>query len=100
MLYTNKGFCFVKCINYLTGEDYKQQYLDFVRNEKRRSNNMTKARVQPFCLANNINKGNFDGMRVFPSSVTDINNASFLYNNHICLILKLMVLVLIKPYEN
>ena len=31
-----KGYCFVKCNNYLTGQDYKQQYLDFIRNEKRR----------------------------------------------------------------
>ena len=39
-----KGFCFVKCVNFLTGQDYKQQYLDFIRNEKRRTNIMTKAR--------------------------------------------------------
>ena len=30
-----KGYCFVKCINFLTGKDYKQHYLDFIRNEKR-----------------------------------------------------------------
>ena len=30
-----KGYCFVKCINYLTGQHYKQQYLDFIRNERR-----------------------------------------------------------------
>ena len=29
-----KGHCVVKCINFLTGQDYKQQYLDFIRNEK------------------------------------------------------------------
>ena len=29
-----RGYCFVKCINFLTGEDYKQQYLDFIRNKK------------------------------------------------------------------
>ena len=29
-----KGYCFVKCVNLLTGQDYKQQYLDFIRNEK------------------------------------------------------------------
>ena len=31
-----KGYCFVKCVNFLTGQDYKQQCLDFIRNEKRR----------------------------------------------------------------
>ena len=29
-----KGYCFVKCINFLTGLDYKEQYHDFIRNEK------------------------------------------------------------------
>ena len=43
-----KGYCFFKCINFITCEAYKQQYLDFIRNEKRRSNIMTKARIQPF----------------------------------------------------
>ena len=43
-----KGYCFVICINFLTGQGYKQQYLEFIRNEKRRSNIMTKARIQPF----------------------------------------------------
>ena len=30
-----KGYRFVKCINIVTGEDYKEEYLDFIRNEKR-----------------------------------------------------------------
>ena len=46
---------------------------------------MTMARSQPFCRANIINLGYFDGTRVFPRSVTDRNNALFLYNNHISL---------------
>ena len=46
-----KAYCFVKCIKILTGQDYKQHYLDYIRNEKRRSNIMTKARIQPFCKA-------------------------------------------------
>ena len=49
---------------------------------------MTKARNQPFCRAININLGYFDGTRVFPRSVTDKDNALFLYNNHYCLIWK------------
>ena len=83
-----KCYCFVKCINFLTGQDYNEQYLEFIRNEKKRSNNMTKARVQPFCRANNINLGYYDGDRVFPRSVTNRDNALFLYNNHFCLIWK------------
>ena len=49
-----KGYSFVKCIHFSTGEDYKQQCLDFLRNEKIRTILMTKARIQPFCRANKI----------------------------------------------
>ena len=30
-----KGYCFIKCIDYLAGRDYKQQKLDFIRKEDR-----------------------------------------------------------------
>ena len=83
-----KEYCFVKCVNFLTGQDYKQKYLDFIRSEQRRSNIMTKARIQPFCRANNINLGYFDGERVIPRSVTNRDNALYLYNNHFCVIWK------------
>ena len=83
-----KGYCFVRCINYLTGQDYKERYLDFIRNESRRTNIMTKARIQPFCRANNINLGYWDGNTVYPRSVTNRESALFLYNNHFCLIWK------------
>ena len=83
-----KGYCFVKCINFLTGQDYKDKYLEFIRNEKRRSNIMTKARIQPFCRANKINLGYYDGNGVYPRSVTNRNSALYLYNNHFCLIRK------------
>ena len=73
---------------FLTGEDYKQQYLGFIRTEKKRSIIMTKARIQPFCRANKINLGYYDGTRVFPTTVTDRNSALFLYNNHFCSIWK------------
>ena len=49
---------------------------------------MTKARIQPFCKANNINLGNYDGERVFPRSVTERNIGLFLFNNHFCFIWK------------
>ena len=77
-----KGFCFVECINFLTRGDYKQHYLEFIKNEKRRSNTMTKAKIHPFCRANNIILGYYDGIRFFPRSITDRNKALFLYNNH------------------
>ena len=83
-----KGYCFLKCVNFLTGDDYKEQYLDFIRNEKRRSNIMTKARIQPFCRANNINLGYYNEDRVFPTNVTNRDSALFLFNNHFCVIWK------------
>ena len=49
---------------------------------------MTKARIQPFCRANNINLGNFVGERVFPRSVTNRDSALFLFNNHFCSVWK------------
>ena len=68
----------------MTGQDYKQQYLDFTRNEKRRSNIMTMARTQPFCRAKNINLGYYNNDRVFPRSVINRDSALFLFNNHFC----------------
>ena len=83
-----KGYCFVKCKKFLTGGDSREQYVDFIRNEKRRSNIMTMARIQPFFRANNFNLGYFDGERVFPRSVTKRNIALKLQKNHFCLIWK------------
>ena len=83
-----KEYCFVKCIIFLTDQDYKQKYLDFIRSEQRRSNIMTKARIQPFCRVNNNNLGYYDGKGVFPRSVTDRINGLYLYDNHFCLIWK------------
>ena len=83
-----KGYCFVKCVNFLTGENCKERYLDFIRTEKRRSNFMTKARIQPFCRAININLGYYDEDRVFPRSVTNGDSALSLFNNHFCLLWK------------
>ena len=44
-----KRYFFIKCINYLSNSNNKEQYLDFIRNEEKQSNIMTIARIQP-CL--------------------------------------------------
>ena len=49
---------------------------------------MTKARIQPFSRANNINLGYYNDDTVFPRSVTNRDSALFLFNNHFCLIWK------------
>ena len=60
-----KGYCFVKCINFSTGQNYKQKYLDFIRNEKRRTNIMTRARIQPCVRKLGIDVGYYNVDRVF-----------------------------------
>ena len=39
---------------------------------------MTKARIQPFCRASNINLGYYNDDRVFPRSVTNRDSALYL----------------------
>ena len=82
------GMCFIKCIKYFTKKDYTEEFLTFIRNEQRRSNVMTSARIQPFCKKYNINIGCFDGTRINPRNLTQRNTSLFVYNNHFCLIWK------------
>ena len=77
-----KGYCFIKCINYLTGHDYKQQYLDFLRNETRRTNIMIMARIQPCLRKLGIDLGYYNGDRIFPRTVTNRDSALYFYNTH------------------
>ena len=39
------GHCLIKCIKNLTGKDYTEDFLTFIRTEQRRSNVMTSARI-------------------------------------------------------
>ena len=72
----------------MTGQDYKQEYLGFIRNEKRRCNIMTMARIQPCFKKLGIDLSYYNGDIVFPGTVTNRDNALYLYNNHFCLIWK------------
>ena len=85
---TTQGYCFAKHINFLTGQDYKEQYLDFIRSEERRSNIMTMARIQPCLRKLGIHLGYYNGERIYPRTVTNRKSALFFYNNHFCLIWK------------
>ena len=76
-----KRFCFIKCINYLAGFDYLKTYLEFIRNEKQRSNVMTQARIQPCCKAINFNVGYYNVKDIYPITVTKINKALYLTEN-------------------
>ena len=68
--------CFIKCIKYFTKNDYTEEFLTFIRSEQRRSNVMTSARVGSFCRKYNINIGCFDGTRINPKNITQMNTAS------------------------
>ena len=72
----------------LTGKDYKQEYLDFIRSEQRRSNIMTLARIQHCLRKLGIDFGYYNGERLYSKTVMNRDSALFLYNNHFCLILK------------
>ena len=63
----------------MTGEDYKQQYLNFIRNEKRRSNIMTMARVQPRLRKLDIDLGYYNAESVFSRTVTNRESALYFY---------------------
>ena len=94
-----KGYCFAKYINFLTGKDYKQGYLEFIRKESRRTNVMTVARIQPCLKKLGINLGYYNGDRVFPRSVRNRDSALYLYNNHFCLIWKSQGVSLIQAIQ-
>ena len=78
----SNGYCLIKCNNFLTGEDYKQEYFDFIRNENKVT--LTKARIQP-CLGKlGVNVGFYNGKEMWPRNIIERNKALFLHNNHFC----------------
>ena len=79
-----KRFCFLRCINYSTGLDFKETFSEFIKNKKRRLILITQARIQPCCKALNINNGFFNGKEIYPVSVTGRNKALRLYRDHFC----------------
>ena len=78
--------CFLKCINYLTGKDYKKEYFEFIANEDRRRNVMTTARIQPFVTKYEIDIGIFNGKQILPKTVKERRKCLYLYKNHFCVI--------------
>ena len=100
MLHSTKGYCFIKCVNFSTGGNYREQYFDFIKIEKRRSTIMTMPRIQPLCGGNIINLGDFDETRDFPRSVTERNKTLRLSNNHFCLIWKSQGVSFIQAKKN
>ena len=82
------GNCFSKCMNYLRGKNYMNEFSTFVRIEQRRSNVMTSAGSQPFCGNYIINNGYYNGFRVCPRNITQRNRDLPTINNNFSLTLK------------
>ena len=80
------GKYFIKCNVFFTKKDYNDELLTFSRTEQRRSNVMISATIQPFCRKYNINIGYYDGVTVYPRSITQRDIALKTHRNHFCLI--------------
>ena len=80
------GKCFIKRNIYLTGKDYAEEFLTFIRTEQRRSNVMISASIQPFFRKYNISIDLYDGFRVYPRKITERNIALKLHKSHFHLI--------------
>ena len=71
----------------MTGKICKKFFLDFIGNGKRDGNLMARARIQPFCIALNIDIINyFNGKEVYFRSVTERNKALISCKKPFCLI--------------
>ena len=68
------GHVFIRCFNHLTGKDYTEEFLTFIRTEQRRPNVMTGASIQQFVRKHNTKIGCFDGFRVCPRNIADRDN--------------------------
>ena len=66
--------CFMMCISYLTGDDYTEEFLTFIRDERRRKV-MTVAIFQLFCRRHIIRIGCFDCSRINLRNFTGRNIA-------------------------
>ena len=61
------------------------EFLTFILTEERRSNFMTSmSRIRLFSKKHNINKGCYDGFRVYPRKITERIIPLYRYKNHFC----------------
>ena len=64
------------------GKEHKQDLLDFIRNEKRRSNIMTMARIQPSLGKLGVFLAYYFGKEKWARNVTERNKTLSLHKNH------------------
>ena len=69
-----------------TGGEYKQQYLDFIKIEDRRSRIVTMALIQPCLKKLGVNLGYYNGKEKWLRNITEKNIALKLHNSLFCLI--------------
>ena len=99
VLYQQKVNVLSKVLILLTGEECQNQNLEFNKNEKRRSNIMTMARIQPSLKKLDNFFGYYNGTEIWPQNITESNKALYLYNNHFCLIWKSQEVSFTKAIE-
>ena len=73
------GRCFLNCIKFSTGNDYKENFLTFGRDVKRRNNVMTSGRFHPFGKLYSIIIGCFDGSGINRKNLTEKNIALYIH---------------------
>ena len=78
-----KGYCSVKCINFIRSEDYKEKNRDLIRIEKKRSIFMTMARIQPCLWELSMDLGYYNNKEIWPRNITERKKALYLHNNHL-----------------
>ena len=82
--------CFLKCINYIFKKDFSNEYFEFIKSYKRRSNVMTRCRIPEFCKRYKIDIGIYDlnNKRILPQTVKQKNICVHIHKNHYCVIWK------------
>ena len=96
----NSGHCFIKCNTHLTGNDYEQELLSFIRDGKERSCIKTLARTQFFCARNYTNLGDYNSKEIYQRLVTERNRSCFCITNTFLQIGSRKVLVSVQLWKN
>ena len=82
--------CFLKCINYIFNKDFNEEYFEFIKSYKRRTNVMPRCRIPEFCKRYKIDIGIYDlnNGRILPRTVKQKNICVYIHKNHYCVIWK------------
>ena len=82
--------CFLQCIEYMFRKDFTFKYSGFIRSFKRRTNVLTRWRIQEFCERNEKDTGIYDlkSKRILFRFVKRRDVCLYIQKNHYCVIWK------------